>query len=847
MKIKHGLLKVSPLASSILLALPVMVNAADLSMINGNTSMANGVPVVNINGADGNGISHNIYDKLNVGKEGLIFNNSQNGANTALAGQIAGNSNLASGTAKVILNEVTSKNKSSLNGQMEVAGDKAHLIIANPNGISCDSCGFINADKVTMTTGKADLSNGELKGYSVNGGIITTDGLTSDSPTAILARSIVVNGDINASGQELTLIAGNNYIDTTNKVTGSVNASGARNSYGVDVAKLGGMYANKINLISTENGIGVRNAGVLAAGNGGIQIDANGRLTNNAAQIKSTGVIAVKTKGALENITGKIVSDQTVSIDTNKNVINNSRAGNIMSGADVYISSGEFNNTNGKVAASGTLAMNTNNAALINSGKGNTVGIEAGVVALQTGTLNNNNGQIKGYYVGSQSTNVQNNNGIIESYSDVDMSTTGSVNNNGGRIRAANGHVKIAAAKGTLTNNGTKSADAGSSDSLGIIAGEGGIEIAVANLNNSDGQIASSGDIGLLATSGVNNFNGKVATTKNVSIKAVSLTNGQSSIVGQSGVGIELTGDMTNRIGIISSEYGDVNIRARHVNNSAGLLLGQNVNIEAVNDVNNDTALIVAQKKLTIHAGGTVANQNGNNFGNTWGLYFGMPNQQGGMIGNGGVEIVATTLNNNNSRIIAQNAPLTLAITGALYNDRSLLIGAGASSIKAKSLSSNYSTIHSKGDLTIDTGSLSLASSGNIIDNNATGIIAADGALALNVAGSFTNYGWITGKQKVSVNSGGVLYNRNTIYSDNEAEVYAKTAVYNYKDMVAGAKLTVSATDTVYNAGNLFTEGHATISAKRVQNDGKSAVMGGRQGLDLDADTVINSGKIVGL
>ncbi|MDO6406145.1 two-partner secretion domain-containing protein [Pantoea phytobeneficialis] len=847
MKIQTGLMKFSPLASAILLALPVMVNAADLSMPNGNINMANGVPVVNINGANGNGISHNIYDKLNVGKEGLIFNNSQNGANTSLAGQIAGNSNLASGTAKVILNEVTSKNKSNLNGQMEVAGDKAHLIIANPNGISCDSCGFINTDKVTMTTGKADLNNGELHGYSVNGGLITTNGLTSDSPTAILARSIVVNGDINASGQELTLIAGNNYVDTSNKVTGTVNASGGRNSYGIDVAKLGGMYANKINLISTENGIGVRNAGVLAAGSGGIQIDTNGRLINNSAQIKSTGAIAVKTKGALENVTGKIVSDKTISIDTNKNGINNSRAGNIMSGADIYISSGEFNNVNGKVAAAGTLAMNTNNATLTNYGKGNSVGIEAGVVVLQTGALNNNNGQIKGFYVGSESSNLSNNNGMIESYSDVDISTSGSVNNTSGLIRGANGHVKIDASKGTLTNSGTKSADAASSDSLGIIAGEGGIQISVAALNNSNGQIASAGDIGFLTKSNVNNVNGKIATKKSVSIKAASLSNAQSSIVGQTGVDIDLTGDVTNHIGIISSEYGDVNIRARHVNNSGGLLLGQNISLDAVHDVNNDTSLIVAQKKLTINAGGTVANQNGNNFGDVWGLYFGMPNQKGGMIGNGGVEITANTLNNNNSRIIAQHAPLTLAITGALYNDRSMLIGAGASSIKAGSLSSNYSTIHSTGDLSIDTRSLSLASSGSIIDNDATGIIAADGALTLNVANNFTNYGWITGKQKVSVNTAGVLYNRNTIYSDNETQVYAKSAVYNFKDMVAGLKLTVSATETVYNSGNMFTEGHASITGKRVYNEGNSAVMGGRQGLELETDTLINSGKVVGL
>ncbi|WNN45938.1 two-partner secretion domain-containing protein [Winslowiella toletana] len=847
MKSKHGLMKFNPLAVSILLALPVVVNAADLSMTNGSTTMANGVPVVNINEANANGISHNIYDKLNVGKEGLIFNNSQNGANTTLAGQIAGNSNLASGTAKVILNEVTSRNKSTLSGMMEVAGDKAHLIIANPNGITCESCGFINTDRVTVTTGKPDLDNGELKGYSVNGGIITTNGLTSDSPTAILARSIVVNGDINVSGEELSLIAGNNYVDMDNQVTGTVSATGSRNTYAVDVAKLGGMYANKINLISTESGIGVRNVGVLAAGTGGIQIDTKGRLINNAAQIKSTGAIGVKTNGAIDNITGKIVSDQTVSIDTNKNAINNSRAGNIMSGANVYISSGAFNNTNGKVAAGNTLALNTNNNTLTNYGKGTTVGMEAAIVALETGTLNNSNGQIKGYYVGSKSTSVNNTSGIIESAGNIDMSSTGAINNTGGLIRAAAGYLKIDASKSTLTNNRTKTADASSADSLGLVAGEGGIEISVANLNNSNGQIASSGDIGLLATSSVNNANGKVATVKNVSIKAASLNNNESSIVGKTGINIDLSGDVTNRIGTISSEDGDVNIQARRINNTAGLVLGQNINLNAVNNVDNNTALIVAKKKLTVNAGATVTNQDSKGFATWYGLYFGMPEQQGGMIGNGGVEITAKELNNNNSRIIAQSAPLTLAITNALYNDRSMLVGAGESSIKAGTMSSNYSTVYSTGDLSIDTRTLSLYSSGNMIDNNATGIIAADGALTLNVGSNFTNYGWITGKEKVTVNSEGTLYNRNTIYSDKETNVYGKTAIYNYNDMVGENKLTVNSTGTVYNSGNMFTEGTASVTGKTVNNTGSSAVLGGRQGLELIANTVTGNGKVVGL
>ena len=142
------LMRFNPVAASILLALPVFAQAADLNIKNGTIVNSNGVPVINIANPNDNGLSHNIYDDFNVGKNGVIFNNSSSGTNTVIGGAIAGNNNLTSGSAKVILNEVTSNKTSMLEGLMEVAGDKAHLVIANPNGISTSmGSGFINTSK----------------------------------------------------------------------------------------------------------------------------------------------------------------------------------------------------------------------------------------------------------------------------------------------------------------------------------------------------------------------------------------------------------------------------------------------------------------------------------------------------------------------------------------------------------------------------------------------------------------------------------------------------------------------------------------------------------------------------
>lgn len=102
-----------------------------------NSQNIGGTVVVNINNPQRpGGLSHNKFTDLQVGKEGIVFNNSQNAINTQLAGSISGNSNLTNGPAGIILNEVTGSNPSALNGMLEIAGQNASLIIANPNGIN---------------------------------------------------------------------------------------------------------------------------------------------------------------------------------------------------------------------------------------------------------------------------------------------------------------------------------------------------------------------------------------------------------------------------------------------------------------------------------------------------------------------------------------------------------------------------------------------------------------------------------------------------------------------------------------------------------------------------------------
>uniref|UniRef100_UPI003CF031CF filamentous hemagglutinin N-terminal domain-containing protein n=1 Tax=Stenotrophomonas sp. SrG TaxID=3414430 RepID=UPI003CF031CF len=77
---------------------------------------------------------------------------------------------------RVFLNATTSTSPSQLTGSTDVAGARAQVIIAKPAGIQIDGAGFLNASRVTLTTGTPFVSYGALEGSRVAGGAIRIAG-----------------------------------------------------------------------------------------------------------------------------------------------------------------------------------------------------------------------------------------------------------------------------------------------------------------------------------------------------------------------------------------------------------------------------------------------------------------------------------------------------------------------------------------------------------------------------------------------------------------------------------------------------------------------------------------------
>src|SRR5215212_7444999 len=174
---------------------------------NANTQVylaPNGVPVVNIANPNAKGLSHNQYTQYNVDSRGLVLNNGtvdQVSRQSLLAGSTISNVNLQS-AARVILNEVVSPNRSTLAGYTEVVGSKADVIVANPFGITCNGCGFINTDRATLTTGTPTFGSAGELGFRVNGGDVLLSGTGLNGAAAnffgIITRTLKVDGQVNA-------------------------------------------------------------------------------------------------------------------------------------------------------------------------------------------------------------------------------------------------------------------------------------------------------------------------------------------------------------------------------------------------------------------------------------------------------------------------------------------------------------------------------------------------------------------------------------------------------------------------------------------------------------------------
>lgn len=460
-------------------------NAANRPVIGvGQDAQKQNVPVINIQTPNASGVSHNIYKEFDVPTQGAVLNNSRTGAASSIVGSVAANPYLQTGEARIILNEVNSAIASKFEGNLEIAGQQADLIIANPAGINIKGGGFINANKAILTTGKPQLNaDGSIKEFVVDQGKITVSanagsnlglgGATNNNANYIdlYTRALELNAQLYAKN-DIQVITGTNTISADLNKVESKTSTATAPTVAIDVKALGGMYANNIYMVGTEKGLGVNNAGTLQAVNN-LVITSAGKIEHSgliSSTSKTQGVVSITTSetGAAGDInsSGSINSNSMLNIDSANNL--NVNAKDILINYGGVASSPMLINTKGNL----NLAANTR---IMNDSVGGDLFVDAANINLGT------------------SSELKSNRGSATIQAQQDLTSSASA-----RLIAAQDLNVLGKGKLSFTNTllhaslGSINLQAGSSNTQGLIDIQAGTINAAKDLN-----LSSSGDINL--------------------------------------------------------------------------------------------------------------------------------------------------------------------------------------------------------------------------------------------------------------------------------------------------------------------------------------------------------------
>ncbi|HFQ7088560.1 TPA: hemagglutinin repeat-containing protein [Raoultella planticola ATCC 33531] len=726
---------------------------------------ANGTPQVNIQTPSAAGVSRNTYSQFDVNQQGAILNNSHKNVQSQLGGMVAGNPWLAKGEAKVILNEVNSRDPSRLNGMIEVAGKKAQVVIANPSGITCNGCGFINANRATLTTGQAQLNNGSLTGYQVERGEVTIEGAGMDSSAAdytdIIARSVKVNAGLWA--KDLQVTTGRNRVDAAHeRIEKTGDDPATRPQLAVDVASLGGMYAGKIRMVGTESGVGVRNAGALGAQAGSVTLTADGRIENSGT-LRASEDATVRTAGEFSN-SGALTAGRHVDI----------QAASLTSSHSSVLAAGVQND--GKLAESGDLRLHADGQL---SAHGQT--LAGGSLRASGQGVDVSGSQTQGQRVelDSGAGNLLSQNAEVNAR-ELTLRSGQTLNNDGGTLSAD----AITLSAQHLSNHKGKLVQTGGGALVVKLPGD---------IDNREGEIAANGDIQLAAQS-VNNQGGKVLAAQNGSLTAharTTLDNRKGTLAAAGDTRID-AGILNNNEGLISAATGRGDIRsAQAVSNNKGRIEAAKTQAISAAGLDNQQGVIVADGATLALADGAFNNQSGSLYSHSGlAIYSGALNNQHGYLASSGTLTFKGGDVDNRAGQFATEQTLDASFSAFLNQEGSL-----------KALSA----------MTLNGGTL----------DNARGVVGAGGALNIGVTTLDNRQGTLFSSADALLhadrldNQGGQLaaqraltFNGGQLINDNSGLIQS------------GDSLTLTADDISNRSGSIISSANATLRSQQLQNGG---------------------------
>lgn len=873
----------SPLNQCIALSLagilflnPIVAAAAGLALdkaAGGNTGLGqagNGVPIVNIATPNGAGLSNNHFRDYNVGANGLILNNATGKTQgTQLGGIILGNPNLKGQAAQVILNQVTGGNRSTLAGYTEVAGQSARVIVANPHGITCQGCGFINTPRATLTTGKPIMDGQRLERFQVDGGDIVVEGAELNVGNLeqfdLITRSAKLNAKLYA--KNLNIVTGRNDVQADSLQATPRAADGSEKpQLAIDSSALGGMYAGAIRLVGTEQGVGVKLAGDMAASGGDIRIDASGKLS--LAQASSQGDLKIAAQAV--ELNGKTYAGGSAEIRSAEELVNRQslaarerivleaahidNAGVIEAGVepderrnargDLELRSGTLRNA-GSLVASRALEAKASQA-LDNQGGS----LKGATVRVDGGHLDNRGGKLlaEGELRVEASSLDNRQDGLLQSRDRAVVKTRGDLDNRGGQVIGLN-DLEVGAA--TLDNGqqgllGSQQSTRVSAQALvnrgdGEVSGKR-VEARVGSLDNRGGKLIGD-DLLVVASGAIDNRLGLFSAANRLDLRARSLDNsGKGTLSSRGGLEVSLGGLLDNRDEGNLLSQGAQRVTVGQLDNRAGGLLSSRseLNVHGAS-LDNRGGVLVADAGLSA-TGGAFDNRDG-----------------GSASGKAGVRVEVASLRNDQGGKLLSDGRLDLAANA---------VGNAGGRIAAKGdLQATLGSLAQQGGELVSEKTLKVAA--DTLDNSQSGLIAANGGIAIEARQVDNRAGEISSTSKVAVNAREQLDNRGgKVIGDSGLRLTVQRLLNQAKGVLAGRdglsldggelfngdggrldsqnSLSVSLGGVLDNQGGaLVSEGSLTARAARLDNRGGTFSSAGALALTSQAALDNQGGRLL--
>lgn len=625
---------IATVVSCTLVLQPVLLHAQDITPETGGSSInrpgvgaaPNGIPLIDIVGPNAQGLSHNKYNNFNVGKPGVILNNFNGEIGTSkLGGVTPGNPNLqGKGPASVILNEVTSQNRSSLLGPTEVFGGRADVIIANPNGITCDGCGFINTPRATLTTGVPDIgSDGRLNGFTVNAGDVTFGlgggnfalGDGAVSLFDVVSRTIQIDGTI--YGEDLRLTAGKSKFDYATGEATALDATSGTPEYAIDGSALGAMQAGRIKMVVTEKGAGVRMRGDMAANAGELSLSADGKISISNAS--GNNGVSISSKGSVS--AGRLTSKKSVSVKAGKDA----RVASVGAEEDILINGGAgFIDVAGTLGASGALNLLADGRiALADASAAGPVSLWSGAGSIAiSGTAQSGAAMSLTAASGAITAGSLLSKGDLALLSGLDLGISGLV--------LAEGNLQASAGSAIRYDSLEANGDVLLSSTNGVIsfdkrtAAGGDIRIRQQNvdLSNNRSRLATSGTLYInanninltnstLTSGGIDLTSSGTTDLTGARLNAVTASSTARSVQGSGDIAIKAGSLVANGATNILAAH-DLTLSLSQLGNSGQLAAGNDLTLNiAGNLTNTATGLIYAGNDAALFVGGVLANDQG--------------------------------------------------------------------------------------------------------------------------------------------------------------------------------------------------------------------------------------------